>query len=142
MALALRLRMHKQVFGCSRVAMFVCVFVCVYLCVCAPITRCLSNSFHQHRLSNAKLHPQVGRTQLVQTQVHTAQHVIWKKNTQMKRRAHILLHSKTQINRYYKEKRRHQHTHRTQQTLKQHQLHTHTKPRTMDKHNQTHTHAQ
>lgn len=48
-----------------------------YVSMCPTLfTSCLSNSFHQHRLANTKLHPQVCRTQLVQTQVHTAQQVI------------------------------------------------------------------
>lgn len=40
-------------------------------------TSCLSNSLHQHRLADPKLHPQVGRAQLVQAQVDAAQQVIW-----------------------------------------------------------------
>lgn len=47
----------------------------------APLTSCLSNSFHEHRLPDAELHPQVGGAQLVQTQVDAAQQVIWKNKT-------------------------------------------------------------
>lgn len=49
--------------------------------VCEGVTGCLSDGFHQHRLADAELHPQVRGTQLVQTQVHAAQQVIWKRNT-------------------------------------------------------------
>lgn len=39
-------------------------------------TSCLSNGLHQHRLADAQLHPEVGRTQLVQAQVDAAQQVV------------------------------------------------------------------
>jgi len=69
--LAVRLRIHKRVCAC----------VCACACACVCVTSGLSNSFHQHRLSNTELQPQVGGPQLVQTQVHTAQQVIWGNNT-------------------------------------------------------------
>lgn len=114
--------MHKHVFGCNRMVMFVCV----------PITSCLSNSFHQHRLSNTKLHPQVGRTQLVQTQVHTAQQVIWKK-----KHTRYYTEACTDTNREQQTPTLQTHT----KTLRRYQSHTrrHTNPRTYGHtHNQTH----
>lgn len=43
---------------------------------CMTVTGCLSNSFHQHRLSNPEFHPLIGGTKLIQTQVNAAQQVI------------------------------------------------------------------
>ena len=66
---------------CTNTRAHVCLCVCV--CVCAHITGCLGNGFHQDRVAHAQLHAQVGGAQLIQTQVHAAQQVIWNNSSQI-----------------------------------------------------------